>query len=182
MYLYALFFFIEGGQRISWSQRISAAIGVAKGIQFLHGGIMPGLFSNNLKITDIFLDQNLVAKISSYNLPLVKENTESMVKLVLQFFNVFGCLSNFIYIIINMHPLYPIQCLAGSFSSGMNVPSQRCQRYAETQLSIIPLVIRIYRSEQQKIASLVSEIWYNSNEDMNKGPFLCKNESCCVNI
>ncbi|XP_042412240.1 probable inactive leucine-rich repeat receptor-like protein kinase At3g03770 isoform X1 [Zingiber officinale] len=68
----------EGGQRLSWTQRISAAIGVAKGIQFLHSGIMPGLFSNNLKITDIVLDQNLVAKISSYNLPLVKENTESM--------------------------------------------------------------------------------------------------------
>jgi hypothetical protein len=40
---------------------------VAKGIQFLHGGIMPGLFGNNLKITNILLDQNLVAKIGSYN-------------------------------------------------------------------------------------------------------------------
>ncbi|XP_020092617.1 probable inactive leucine-rich repeat receptor-like protein kinase At3g03770 [Ananas comosus] len=62
------------GQKLTWTQRISAAIGVAKGIQFLHGGIMPGLFANNLKITNILLDQNLVAKISSYNLPVISEN------------------------------------------------------------------------------------------------------------
>ncbi|KAM3738509.1 hypothetical protein ACB098_09G135200 [Castanea mollissima] len=59
---------------LSWTQRITAAIGVAKGIQFLHTGIMPGVYSNNLKITDILLDQNLVAKISCYNLPLLAEN------------------------------------------------------------------------------------------------------------
>ncbi|KAL5834970.1 hypothetical protein ACOSQ4_014467 [Xanthoceras sorbifolium] len=60
---------------LTWTQRIAAAIGVAKGIQFLHTGIVPGVYSNNLKITDILLDQNLVAKISSYNLPLLNENT-----------------------------------------------------------------------------------------------------------
>ncbi|KAF9661222.1 hypothetical protein SADUNF_Sadunf19G0045800 [Salix dunnii] len=37
-------------------------------------GIVPGVYSNNLKITDVLLDQNLVAKISSYNLPLLAEN------------------------------------------------------------------------------------------------------------
>uniref|UniRef100_A0A6M2EJI0 Protein kinase domain-containing protein n=1 Tax=Populus davidiana TaxID=266767 RepID=A0A6M2EJI0_9ROSI len=68
---------ISGGharQKIHWTQRIAAAIGVAKGIQFLHTGIVPGVYSNNLKITDVLLDQNLVAKISSYNLPLLAEN------------------------------------------------------------------------------------------------------------
>ncbi|CAI9099296.1 OLC1v1036086C2 [Oldenlandia corymbosa var. corymbosa] len=69
-------------RKLNWPQRIAAAIGVAKGIQFLHGGIVPGIFPNNLKITDILLDQNLAAKISSYNLPLLaecveKESTES---------------------------------------------------------------------------------------------------------
>lgn len=51
---------------------------MAKGIQFLHTGIVPGIFSNNLKITDILLDQNLVAKISGYNLPLLAENMEKV--------------------------------------------------------------------------------------------------------
>ncbi|PIA54073.1 hypothetical protein AQUCO_00900565v1 [Aquilegia coerulea] len=61
-------------QRLTWTQRIAAAIGIAKGIQFLHTGIVPGVFSNNLKITDILLDNNLLAKISSYNLPLLADN------------------------------------------------------------------------------------------------------------
>ncbi|XP_057976326.1 probable inactive leucine-rich repeat receptor-like protein kinase At3g03770 isoform X2 [Malania oleifera] len=61
-------------QTLTWPQRIAAAIGVAKGIQFLHTGIMPGVFSNNLKITDVLLDRNLVAKINSYNLPLLTQN------------------------------------------------------------------------------------------------------------
>ncbi|KAH1203037.1 putative inactive leucine-rich repeat receptor-like protein kinase [Glycine soja] len=56
---------------LTWMQRIEATIGVAKGIQFLHTGIVPGVYSNNLKITDVLLDQNFVAKISSYDLPLL---------------------------------------------------------------------------------------------------------------
>lgn len=63
----------RGRQSLAWSQRIGATIGLAKGIQFLHTGIVPGLYSNNLKITDILVDQNLVAKISSYSLPLLAE-------------------------------------------------------------------------------------------------------------
>ena len=68
--------FPEGlpSQRLNWTQRIAAAIGVAKGIQFLHTGTLPGVFSNNLKITDVLLDQNLHVKISSYNLPLLAEH------------------------------------------------------------------------------------------------------------
>ncbi|KAM3288433.1 putative inactive leucine-rich repeat receptor-like protein kinase [Capsicum chacoense] len=61
-------------RRLTWTQRIAAAIGVARGMQFLHTGIVPGIFSNNIKITDILLDQNFVAKICSYNLPVLDEN------------------------------------------------------------------------------------------------------------
>ncbi|KAJ8465093.1 hypothetical protein OPV22_027645 [Ensete ventricosum] len=67
------------GHKITWMQRISTAIGVVKGIQFLHGGIIPGLFANDLKITNILLDQNLIAKIGSYNLPVLAENMKAMV-------------------------------------------------------------------------------------------------------
>lgn len=62
------------GQKFTWIQRIAAAIGVVKGIQFLHTGIVPGLYSNNLKITDISFDPNLHVKIRTYNLPLLAEN------------------------------------------------------------------------------------------------------------
>ncbi|KAJ8534100.1 hypothetical protein K7X08_007424 [Anisodus acutangulus] len=63
-------------RRLTWTQRIAAATGVARGIQFLHTGIVPGIFANNLKITDILLDQDLVAKICSYNLPILDENVK----------------------------------------------------------------------------------------------------------
>ncbi|GMI79031.1 hypothetical protein like AT3G03770 [Hibiscus trionum] len=66
------------GSSLTWAQRILAAIGIAKGIQFLHTGIVPGVYSNHLKITDILMDQNFVAKISSYNLPLLAENAEKV--------------------------------------------------------------------------------------------------------
>ncbi|KAJ8529371.1 hypothetical protein K7X08_036206 [Anisodus acutangulus] len=64
----------NSAQKFTWTQRMGAAIRIAKGIQFLHTGIVPGIFSNGLKITDVLLDQNLHVKISKYNLPLLVEN------------------------------------------------------------------------------------------------------------
>lgn len=61
--------------KLKWPQRIGAAIGVARGIQFLHTGIVPGVFPNNLKITDVLLDHDLLVKLCSYNLPLLTEGS-----------------------------------------------------------------------------------------------------------
>ncbi|XP_068652581.1 probable LRR receptor-like serine/threonine-protein kinase At1g14390 [Aristolochia californica] len=55
---------------LKWPQRVSTVIGIARGIQFLHTGMVPGIFGNDLKIDNIVLDENLIAKISGYNLPL----------------------------------------------------------------------------------------------------------------
>ncbi|KAL5722659.1 hypothetical protein ACHQM5_006151 [Ranunculus cassubicifolius] len=55
---------------LKWPQRMAITIGVARGIQFLHSGVTPGLFGNNLKAENILLDENRKAKISNYNLPL----------------------------------------------------------------------------------------------------------------
>ncbi|KAJ6901266.1 LOW QUALITY PROTEIN: hypothetical protein NC651_019119 [Populus alba x Populus x berolinensis] len=46
--------------KLKWPQRIGAAIGAARGIQFLHTGIVPGVFPNNLKIKDVVLDHDLL--------------------------------------------------------------------------------------------------------------------------
>uniref|UniRef100_A0A7N0SWX6 Protein kinase domain-containing protein n=1 Tax=Kalanchoe fedtschenkoi TaxID=63787 RepID=A0A7N0SWX6_KALFE len=62
------------GKKLMWEQRIAVVIGVAKGVQFLHTGIVPGVLANDLKIAHILLDQNLIAKIGSYNFPLLPEN------------------------------------------------------------------------------------------------------------
>ncbi|XP_061362914.1 probable LRR receptor-like serine/threonine-protein kinase At1g14390 [Gastrolobium bilobum] len=42
--------------------------GIARGIQFLHTGVNPGLFGNNIKIENILLDDSLNAKVSGYNI------------------------------------------------------------------------------------------------------------------
>ncbi|XP_058110784.1 probable LRR receptor-like serine/threonine-protein kinase At1g14390 isoform X2 [Magnolia sinica] len=55
-------------ETLKWPQRLMTAIGVAKGLQFLHMGMVPGIFGNDIKIENILLDGNLTAKINGYNL------------------------------------------------------------------------------------------------------------------
>ncbi|CAN6885330.1 unnamed protein product [Brassica oleracea var. botrytis] len=55
---------------LKWPQRMSIAIGVATGIQFLHTGVAPGIFGNNLEIENVLLDETLTVKLSGYTIPL----------------------------------------------------------------------------------------------------------------
>ncbi|KAK2636327.1 hypothetical protein Ddye_031119 [Dipteronia dyeriana] len=57
-------------EMLKWPERMAIIIGAARGIQFLHTGVAPGIFGNNLKIENILLDESLTAKISDYNIPL----------------------------------------------------------------------------------------------------------------
>ncbi|KAG2702285.1 hypothetical protein I3760_06G082600 [Carya illinoinensis] len=66
-------------EMLKWPQRMAITIGVARGVQFLHTGIAPGIFGNKLKIENVLLDKSLAAKISSYNIPLLsKVDTENI--------------------------------------------------------------------------------------------------------
>lgn len=56
-------------ESLTWPQRLTAISGVARAIHFLHTGVVPGVFNNNLKITNVLLDQNHIAKLSDYGLP-----------------------------------------------------------------------------------------------------------------
>jgi hypothetical protein len=49
---------------------MAISIGIARGVQFLHTGVAPGIFGNNLKIDNILLDDSLNAKVSGYRIPL----------------------------------------------------------------------------------------------------------------
>ncbi|KAG9459225.1 hypothetical protein H6P81_003733 [Aristolochia fimbriata] len=69
----------QNQEMLKWPQRVSTVIGIARGIQFLHTGMMPGIFGNDLKINNIVLDENLVAKVSGYNLPLPSKDKISKV-------------------------------------------------------------------------------------------------------
>ncbi|WOK93905.1 hypothetical protein Cni_G02606 [Canna indica] len=56
-------------EMMKWPQRVSTVIGIARGIQFLHTIVVPGIVGNDLKLENILLDQTLTAKIINYNLP-----------------------------------------------------------------------------------------------------------------
>lgn len=54
---------------LTWPQRLTAVSGVARAIHFLHTGVVPGIFNNNVKITNVLLHKGHVAKLSDYGLP-----------------------------------------------------------------------------------------------------------------
>ncbi|PKA64498.1 putative LRR receptor-like serine/threonine-protein kinase [Apostasia shenzhenica] len=66
-------------EMLKWQQRVTAVIGVARGIQFLHTVTVPGIVGNDLNIENILLDETLTAKISNYNLPVAPKNKNNKV-------------------------------------------------------------------------------------------------------
>lgn len=57
-------------ETLKWPQRIAISIDIARGIQFLHTGVKPGIFGNSIKIENILMDDSLSAKVSGYSIPL----------------------------------------------------------------------------------------------------------------
>ncbi|XP_022151084.1 probable LRR receptor-like serine/threonine-protein kinase At1g14390 [Momordica charantia] len=55
-------------EALKWPQRMGITIGIARGIQHLHTGMVPGIFGNDIKVENILLDETLTAKISNYNI------------------------------------------------------------------------------------------------------------------
>lgn len=56
-----------------WSDRLGVLIGIAKAVHFLHTGIIPGFFNNQLKTNNILLDEHNIAKVSDYGLTIISE-------------------------------------------------------------------------------------------------------------
>lgn len=48
-------------------------IGIAKAVHFLHTGTIPGFYNNQLKTSNILLDEHLTAKVSDYGLSIITE-------------------------------------------------------------------------------------------------------------
>ncbi|KAG0498175.1 hypothetical protein HPP92_002866 [Vanilla planifolia] len=96
-------------EMLKWPQRISAVIGVARGIQFLHTCVSPAIADIDINIDNIFLDEILTAKVSNYKLPRLhkKKKTWLVLKVLLMlrmkvmltgnFFSLHGvnCIQNF---------------------------------------------------------------------------------------
>ncbi|XP_062229100.1 probable LRR receptor-like serine/threonine-protein kinase At1g14390 [Phragmites australis] len=58
-------------EMLKWPQRVSASIGVARGIQFLHNVTAPGIVLNDLNIENVLLDKTLTSKINEFSLPMI---------------------------------------------------------------------------------------------------------------
>lgn len=56
--------------RLKWPQRMTISMGIAKGVHFLHTGMVPGVLGNELSIKNILLDESLTPKVSNYKIPL----------------------------------------------------------------------------------------------------------------
>ncbi|KAH9606837.1 hypothetical protein KSS87_020245 [Heliosperma pusillum] len=63
--------------KLKWPQRMTISMGIARGVHFLHTGIAPGVFGNDLKMDNILLDDSLTPKISNYRIPLPMKVEES---------------------------------------------------------------------------------------------------------
>jgi len=59
-----------GKEPMVWSQRLAAVIAAGRGVHYLHTGAVPPIFYNNLKITSILLDSNMVAQVTDFGLPV----------------------------------------------------------------------------------------------------------------
>lgn len=58
---------------LKWPDRLVVLIGIAKAVHFLHSGIIPGLYNNQLKTKNILLDEHFIAKVSDYGLSIIME-------------------------------------------------------------------------------------------------------------
>ncbi|XP_074295967.1 putative LRR receptor-like serine/threonine-protein kinase At1g14390 isoform X2 [Silene latifolia] len=56
--------------RLKWPQRMTISMGIARGVHFLHTGMLPAVFGNDLKMENILLDDCLTPKLSNYKIPL----------------------------------------------------------------------------------------------------------------
>jgi len=68
-------------EMLKWPQRVSAAIGIARGIQFLHSVTAPDIVQNDLNIDNILLDKTLTSKISDFNLPMISTSKNGKISL-----------------------------------------------------------------------------------------------------
>ncbi|KAK4711702.1 hypothetical protein R3W88_006215 [Solanum pinnatisectum] len=58
----------RGGRSLTWRQRVTIAIGVAKGIAHLHEGIRPSIIHRDIKPSNILVGENFEVKVSDFGL------------------------------------------------------------------------------------------------------------------
>ncbi|KAJ0260929.1 Leucine-rich repeat protein kinase family protein [Hirschfeldia incana] len=65
---------------LTWPDRLAILIEIAKAVHFLHTGVIPGSFNNQLKTNNILLDEHKIAKLSDYGLSAIIEENEKLLE------------------------------------------------------------------------------------------------------
>ncbi|XP_015946556.1 probable inactive leucine-rich repeat receptor-like protein kinase At3g03770 [Arachis duranensis] len=66
----------SSGKALKWSDRLAILIGVAKAVHFLHTGVIPGCFENQLKTKNVLLDEHHIPKLSDYGIAIIREEID----------------------------------------------------------------------------------------------------------
>lgn len=66
---------------LKWPERLVILTDIAKAVQFLHTGIIPGFFNNRLRTNNILIDEYRRAKLSDYGLSIIYDDEEFGVRL-----------------------------------------------------------------------------------------------------
>ncbi|XP_050223916.1 probable inactive leucine-rich repeat receptor-like protein kinase At3g03770 [Mercurialis annua] len=61
------------GNVLNWPERLTVVISIAKAVHFLHTGVIPGFFNNQLKTNNILLNEHGIAKLSDYGLSIISD-------------------------------------------------------------------------------------------------------------
>ncbi|KNA19949.1 hypothetical protein SOVF_056750 [Spinacia oleracea] len=61
---------------LKWPERLVILTDIAKAVQFLHTGIIPGFFNNRLRTNNILIDEYRRAKLSDYGLSIIYDDEE----------------------------------------------------------------------------------------------------------
>ncbi|KAJ0969411.1 hypothetical protein J5N97_022288 [Dioscorea zingiberensis] len=65
-----------GKPELDWNKRYKIAVGVAKGLMYLHHDCSPAIVHRDIKSSNILLDEDYEAKISDFGIAKVAENSE----------------------------------------------------------------------------------------------------------
>lgn len=82
---------LSGANRLTWPQRKSIILDVAKGLAYLHYEIKPPIYHRDIKATNILLDSKMRAKVSDFG--LAKQGNEGQSHLTTRVAGTYGYLA-----------------------------------------------------------------------------------------